>query len=288
MLDSPALRSPRPTIIFLHIGKTAGASLRRILRRQFRHREVLEFLPPLPEPGRLRREGALDAFAEIPEDRRRNARLVMGHATYGIHELIPRPSTYVTMLRDPVALVISLYRYVLRTPKHVLHHDVVARDLSLEDFVTSGLSVEVDNSQTRAIAGDTSTPFGGVDDAMLDRAKAHLEERFAVVGLTERFDESLLLMRRAFGWARVYYVATNIAPDASPPAPATVELIRERNRFDAALHAWAAERFDETIAASPGFDEELRRFRRTNRLYRPWGRLTDDLPRRVAARLPRR
>jgi hypothetical protein len=283
------LRSADPTIIFLHIGKTAGSSLRSVLRRQVRRTQVLEFRAPLPEPGRLRREGGLDAFAAIPEAERARARLVMGHAPYGLHELIPRPSTYVTMLRDPVELVVSLYRYILRTPKHILHDELRLRGLSLEEFVTSGLSLETDNSQTRAIAGDVTTPFGGCDDAMLATATAHLEERFAVVGLTERFDESLLLMGRAFGWTRLSYVAANVAPAAEKAAPSAeaVELIRTTNRLDVELYGWATERLERAIADDPAFEETLERFRRRNRRYRPWGRLTDELPRNIAKRLRR-
>jgi hypothetical protein len=280
------LRSAEPTIIFLHIGKTGGTSLRRILRRQFHRREIIEFRAPLPPPGRLRREGSLEAFARMPEDQRAAARLVMGHTTYGIHDLIPRPSTYVTMLRDPVALVTSLHRYIRRTPSHLLHDEVVRGDLSLEAFVASGISVEVDNSQTRALAGDTTTPFGACDDAMLERAKLHVKERVAVAGLTERFDESLLLMRHAFGWSRTYYVASNTAPtgDRARPSDEAITLIRERNQLDVALHSWVRGRFDAALTAIPDAEAEVDRFKRRNRLFAPWGRLTVALPRQLASR----
>jgi hypothetical protein len=274
-------------VIFLHIGKTAGSSLRRILRRQFPAREVLEFRAPLPEPGRLRREGAVAAFATIPEADRARARLIMGHTTFGLHELVPRPSTYITMLRDPVALVVSLYGHILRTERHILHDEVVSRGLSLGGFVRSGISVEADNSQTRALAGDTSTPFGGCTEAMLERAKTNVERHVAVAGLTERFDESLLLLGRTFGWTRLYYVAMNTAPRRIEPTAEEIEEIRERNRLDLDLYAWAAARFEEQLAADPSFDDRLRRFRRANRLYRPWGQLTWALPTRAAARLAR-
>jgi hypothetical protein len=283
------LASSAPTIIFLHIGKTGGLSFRSVLRRQFRRGEILEFRPPLPAEGRLRREGGLDAFAALPEAERRHARLVMGHAPYGLHELIPRPSTYVTMVRDPVKLVVSLYHYIRRTPGHVLHDRVVGADLDLGAFVTSGLSLEADNSQVRAIAGDTSTPFGGCEPEMLARATEHLEERFSVVGVTERFDESLVLTGRAFGWTRLHYLKVNVAPqsDRSPPSTAALEQIRQRNELDAALYRWAVERLDRIIADDPGFPADLDRLRRANSRYRPVGLMKEELPRRVAARIRR-
>ena len=60
------------------------------------------------------------------------------------------------MLRDPVSLAVSQYRYVLRTPGH-RHHEA-AQGMSLEEYVESGPRSEMDNSQTRAIAGDLGTP----------------------------------------------------------------------------------------------------------------------------------
>jgi hypothetical protein len=283
------LSSSAPTIIFLHIGKTGGSSLRPILRRQFRRSEVLEFRAPLPTDGRLRREGALDAFARLPEADRARARLVMGHTPYGLHELIPRPSTYVTMLRDPERLVVSLYHYIRRTPRHILHDRVVADDIGLEAFVTSGLSLETDNSQLRAITGDTVTPFGGCDEAMLEEAKRHVEERFSVAGLTERFDESVVLLGRAFGWTRLYYLKANVAPsrDRTRPSAEAIELIRRQNSLDIELYRWVADRLDERIAADPSFSDALAALRRSVARYRPVGVLTEEVPRKVVTRFRR-
>ena len=64
-----------------------------------------------------------------------------------------------TMLRDPVRLAVSQHRYVLRTPGH-RHHER-AQGMTLEEYVASGFALEMDNSQTRAIAGDIGTPYGG-------------------------------------------------------------------------------------------------------------------------------
>jgi hypothetical protein len=292
LMSTVRRRRPRgaetvPTIIFLHIGKTAGLSLRMILRRQFPASRVMDLRNPVTDRTRLRREGANSYFAALPEPERARPRLIMGHVTFGLHEHIPRPSTYVTLLRDPVSLNVSLYHYIRRTSNHVLHEQT--RDHpTLESFLRSGISLETDNSMTRAIAGDTSAPFGGCTDEMLLAAKEHLETNFSLVGFTERFDESLLLMGRAFGWSSLFYVPVNVARTQRPrePIPAsTVELIRRQNRLDVELFGWATERFDAAIAADPTFGEDLRRFRAGNRLYRPWGTLTYSWPKRAYDRV---
>jgi hypothetical protein len=289
LLDSALLSSAEPTIIFLHIGKTGGSSLRSILRRQFRRDEILEFRAPPPAEGRLRRERGLETFAALPEATRESARLVMGHAPFGVHDFIPRPSTYVTMLRDPMKLVVSLYHYIKRTPKHELHDWLTGEGLGLEAFVASGMSPETDNSQVRAIAGDTGTPFGACGPEMLETAKANLEQRFAAIGITERFDESLVLLGHTFGWKRLHYLKANVAPsrDRTPPSPEATRSIQSQNSLDIELYTWAIDRMDRQIASDPSFGDDLERLQRSVRRYRPIGILTEELPRKAIARVKR-
>ena len=209
----------------------------------------------------------------------------MGHMTYGLHEFVPRPSTYVTLLREPLALVRSQYHHVRRHPGHVLHEQAKSY-VDLASYIESGLSLEMDNSQTRAFAGDTTTPFGACTSEMLDRAKANLE-CFSVAGITERFDESLVAMIRAFGWRRVRYVTTNVDPERARRAPLTDReraLVHERNALDLALYRWALDRFERDVIAVPGFTVDLAAFRAKNRRYGPLGRLL-AAPRSSAARM---
>lgn len=274
-----------PTVIFLHIGKTGGSTLRKILRRNFSRLDVLAVrVPKRDDVLRPRREDSLSVLAAVPEQIRRRAKLVDGHMIFGAHELLPGPSTYITILRSPVALSISQFRYVQRTPGHRLHEIVSSRQMSIEDYVREGVSLEVDNSQTRVLSGDVSTPFGECSDGMLETAKRHIEQRFSVVGLTERFDESVVLLGKTFGWSRLAYVPVKVAPKkarAERVDPRTIRLLEELNRFDLELYRYAAQRFQETIAADPSFEDAFRRFHRAQALYRPWGTITYTLPRRL-------
>jgi Galactose-3-O-sulfotransferase len=280
-VSDPATDVPGRTVIFLHVGKTGGSTLQRILYRHYPASERLLVKTRPRLPGRPGREETLRAFASLPEGRRAQPSLVEGHLIYGIHELIPQPSTYITLLRDPVALSISQYRYVCRTPTHPLHAEAVGLG-SLDAYVRSGLSLETDNSQTRAISGDITTPFGGCSTDLLDRAKDHLRTSFSVAGITEAFDTSLAVLQGVFGWSRLWYAPVNAAPREAVPAPAsTRRFLEEQNRFDLELHAWAAERLREQAASDPGFEERIRRLRTLNAVYRPWARVTYHYPRRV-------
>lgn len=269
-----------PTVIFLHIGKTAGTTMRQVLRRNFRTSEVMV----IRVRGRAREE-TLHGFGELPTEVRTRPRLIMGHTIFGLHEHVPRPSTYITIVRKPSSLVLSQYRFVLRTPGHRHHEVVTSKGMSIADYIRSGLSLEMDNSQTRAISGDLSTPYGECTDAMLDRAKRNLDESFSVAGLTERFEETLILLQKTFGWSHLHYVRANVAPQGRSVEITDGErdLIDGHNRLDNALYAHVGERFEQAMRSYPSFEHDFARFKRTNALYRPWGVLTHTYPQRIAS-----
>ena len=67
----------------------------------------------------------------------------------------------------------------------------------------------------------------------LELAKRNLDD-FLLVGLTERFDESFIMLRRALGWRLPMYAARNVGRATNGSAPErpselAIELIRERN-----------------------------------------------------------
>src|SRR5437667_105406 len=67
-----------------------------------------------------------------------------------------------------------------------------------------------DNDQTRQLAGKCGIPKARTSaEEMLRIAKRNLTEHFTVVGVTEKFDRSLLLMKRCLGWGRPFYVSDN-------------------------------------------------------------------------------
>jgi hypothetical protein len=252
------VRPERPeAVIFLHIPKTGGITLRRIIERQYDRRVVHSVGDPYW------------SFYELPEAERSRIRLLQGHMPFGLHAALPGPSTYVTMLRDPIERVISEYHYLLRTPTAKFHETVTARGMSLGDVVREGLSVEFDNHQTRLLSDDPWVPFGSCSDEMLEQAKRNLGERFAVVGLLERFDESVLLMKSRLGWRRpVYYVRRNVTRGRPAPAslpPDTRALIERTHGFDVELYRYATELFEAQAASEPSFAARVARFRRLNR-----------------------
>ena len=256
---TPDAEPDAPTVLFLHIPKAGGQTLGEFVYNQCRAAETRE--DDILNAGvayltyGFLKEPNLDIPAHVlPILRRRDLRAVIGHFWFGLHEHVARPSTYITLLRNPVDRLVSLYYYTKQSEM-----------MSLEEFVRSPPFKEVDNDQTRRIAG-VDPRIGECTNETLRMAEENLRRYFAVVGTTERFDETLTLLKRRLGWTRdVLSYPRNVNPRRQPTAslsPQVIDAIRERNQLDWALWQYATRLLDEAIAAEGAeFHEELERYR---------------------------
>jgi hypothetical protein len=182
----------------------------------------------------------------------RGARLMRARVDYEFYRFLPRPPSYVTLLRDPVDRVLALYDHVGATPGHPAHERVASGRLSLHDFVCDpGFAHEVVDAQARRIAGGMLRDRSGVSDrVLLQMAQVNLGE-FAFFGIAERMPESVHLLLYTFGWAFPH----DLVPRALAPepvrreglAPATLEAIEARTRVDHALVRFAGEQFAQRL-----------------------------------------
>lgn len=254
----------RPALIFLHIPKAAGTTLYTILRREYSRQHTR-----MIDGGRV--AAAVAEFKALPLAERAQVRLLMGHMPFGLHAFLPHPARYITLLRDPVERILSHYHFILRTPHHYLHQAVAGAGMSLHDYVTSGLTTEVDNGQTRLLAEVDAASDAPLPD-MLQQAEMNLNAHFALAGLSEQFDESLCLMRRRLGWKHwPLYFKRNVTKDrpaGEQVTEATLSVIRQRNVYDSALYARVQRNFQQILAENAEIMEnDMRRFSLMNRLY---------------------
>lgn len=260
-------------MIFLHLPKTGGTTLRDVVVRQFRGQRAFRF----DGSGRERAH-----FAGLSQAERDSFPLIEGHLYYGVHSQLTRPAHYITMLRDPVERVLSYYWFVLRTPSHYAHARFTELR-TLREAIEQTRNPELDNFQVRLLSGASSigVPKGGMTRAMLEAAKANLSG-FAVVGLTERFEESLALLAVRFGWRDLVYhrfKRANNRPAAADLDPETVRLVRRANGLDAELYDHGRAIFDEQVARSGvAFDRALEALRRDQRDREAAGHATPPEP----------
>jgi len=208
-------------LVFIHINKTAGSTVRYILRSSYglRHCDV--------EPWHSAQDDPPFSSADLRRLRRVYPRLasIAGHRLTGYVDLQEEGTdfAYFTFLRDPLKLCASRFQYHVdhRKKKHLVFEEWIQQDW-------------LRNAQTQRIAGTQS-----VDDAI-----RVIGERGMFVGLTERFDESMFLLKalRARD-LNIAYSPVNVAKKDSVASTLladsrTRRLLVEANRADLALYEY--------------------------------------------------
>lgn len=219
-------------IIFLHIPKTAGTSLRNLFVDRYPARELAFMYGE--------EKAFTDSAKNFPE-----AQITYGHLKYGVHEDMNAEARYYTILRRPVDRVVSFYNHMANYPQARYYEDI-QRGLSLRDMVEGQLTPELSNHMTRIISGakgqEPST------DAGLELAISNIETHFDFVGITERLDESLMKLAELLGWQ---VLPTMPELNVTPKRQGVSELSREEedlilsvNQNDQKLYAYAVEQLE--------------------------------------------
>jgi hypothetical protein len=220
--------------IFLHIPKTAGSSIRTLLKQNYPEGKTIGFSGQ-PE--------ALNWYRARPAEFKRRHTLVHGHFAFGLHDGVAK-YTYFTLLRDPVDRHFSDYFFLKRYENHPLHDAIARGSITLDDWSTyaSGHPWYRDTS-TRLVSGEHMTR--NPDPATIEKAKYHLRTDFTFAGLSERFDESVLILAKRLGWTSVLYLTRNVSVDRTEVPMTLREKTREYLRFDYELYEFAQRAFDE-------------------------------------------
>jgi len=223
------------TSIFLHIEKTAGRSINKMLDDHFGPDLVLHLYP-----GALG-ENVFDAMLKL----RKGIKLVVGHVDFGVERIfaIDAP-TYFTFVREPVSRLWSEYAYFKRRNAEVPKSNWRQKNF-IVDECSSALDFCVSESRVRnpMVSRVCGKLFGG--DVSLDGAKSNVEQHFSFVGVTEEMSKSLKLMEGALGG--VFAEAPRL--NAAPPMPmrrgeqGEVErAMRDLDAFDFAFYDWCRSR----------------------------------------------
>jgi hypothetical protein len=210
---------------FVHIPKTAGTSFRIAVQQAFPKRVVYDYGKASPhtwEPIKSVYEGKL-GLAQVAEALLSEGVVMLGgHVAFNKYADLFEPQRVLTILREPVSRVVSEYEHTRRQ----------GFTGTLLEFANKPRNR---NLQTRLLRG------------------VALEE-FGLVGLTERYNESIELLRGLTGWD-VAALAMNRNPETKA-AKAGYELsrqdlatLRKLNRLDVKLYAEACRIFDQRWAS---------------------------------------
>lgn len=241
IMDLFRKRNGEKAVFFLHIPKCAGTTLtEEILKKRFAPKEMIIFY----EHGT---NVLIDKLKKMSKRKQEKIKCIAGHYAYGIDRYYSgRPFSYITVLRNPVDRIISHYYYARRETKHYLYEEIKKKRLTLKQYIENKLSLELNNGQTRILAGiGWGCGFGDCTREMLEQAKKNLD-LFEIVGITEEFESFLLLLRKKWGWHIPEFVNKNVSKDRLETEEIdeeTLLLIKKYNRLDIELYEYATSIF---------------------------------------------
>lgn len=236
------LANGRGPFLFMHVPKTAGSSLYSIFRTLLRPPELLKVHPDRETLVRINR---------LPKQHVMRLRVLYGHVDVQLaRQLVPLRQCF-TLLRDPVERMVSYYAFARYMDSG--RHSDLARRASITDWMDALRLPEMDNGMVRRFSGTgRGVAFGGCTRQMLERAKANLTQ-FALVGLTDRFDEFYALLAQRLRLPMRTYVAAKVnghrplVDHLDAYARASLE---QRNELDRELHCFAEQLFAQRLSRS--------------------------------------
>ncbi len=292
---------PPPVLIFFHIPKTGGVTMDRVIEHCLLDQYFNAYLE-VPDTALLVRSTAKVAkmFHQLPIERQRAVCCLIGSSfAMDVDTIFDRPSKFFTIVRHPVDRVISHFFYIRITSRMPCYPFI--KDLTLEQYLDSGIGLDHDNHQMRMLSGcpeldapwdlegrKISTP--PVERRHLEMAKRNIEERFIAAAPLEEFAALVWFFKRLYGWPfhRVLFQIHNETPNR-PKLEAVSEATRKRletlNQYDIELYGWVKARFAKQIEPlEPKFSREVRRFDMLNRAIQRISRLFPQPIRRLAVR----
>ena len=249
------------TVVFHHIPKTAGTTLNDILLRQYATGTMFYLHGDKKE--------SISRFKELSAEKKMKYRLIYGHQTIGVIDELDNPQM-LTVFRDPIDRVVSLYYFARRNKEHVMHK--LTNEHSLERFLGDGIHkewAECNNGQFHSIKRLlNSRHFDGGNGTELERLKRILEKQ-VVFGILEKFDESILLFQERLKWTHaLYYLKKNVTDRTREYPGVVTQSIVAHNALDMDLYEFAKNQFEKQIESQD--KANLLRFKLFNRYLGPF------------------
>ena len=252
--------------IHLHIPKTGGTTLRDIIQRQYQSEKIL-MIPKLDESE--------DILKEVSTSQINQLKLIQGHLKYGIHNHFHRRAKYFAIIRDPINRVLSTYYYVLSQKNNPQNLSTSNNQMTIYDYVQSGVNPFLINGQTQLISGKT----GNIDNPIIKSeelfslAKENIANDFLFLGITEMFDETILILKNMLGWHMPYYSIANRTknkPNYDAVNPTIISFIKEHNQLDIKLYNFTKTSLLNKIAEENDiFHNRINKFKKINKLLNP-------------------
>lgn len=178
---------PDNPLIFLHIPKTAGTTVRKAFFDWFGQGLLYHYYDENTNSLPLRRD-----LAAVAQQTGGRPLCIFGHFNaargLGVASYYPEVDQFITFVRDPFETAISTYFYVKSDPYRWAEPKLWILETTLRDFLSS------------EPVGDSLSPFFPVK-ITIDNYREVFSELFVHVGVTEHMERSLTEIARKLGVA---------------------------------------------------------------------------------------
>jgi hypothetical protein len=213
-------------LIFIHIPKTAGVSVKKVYRNWFSERLLFHY-----RDGQTKKKPEWYNIYQLHT--RDNPTFVYGHFNrakgFGVEQYYPEVDQFITILRDPFEMAISGYFYVRKTvpdwrlqlklPTGGLHDYLLRMHSGLLNFFPCKMT--------------------------MDNYKEVIETKFVEVGVTEHLDESIQRIAKKLG--QDYCANTieklNIAKRDQPVPYELKDSFIERHSLEFAIYNYVLDKY---------------------------------------------
>ena len=219
-------------LIFTHIPRTGGTTLRAILSKYIKSHIYID---------------SFSNFSFMNDEELNSYTFIATHCGYGIFNRINKPHKKVVILRDPIDRVVSHYYYLKNLEDNISYSSYYAKTLSLKQFVETenpAIQVGIHNAQTWHLVKDKSLYFRNrykeiSDKDLLEMAIDHLSQ-YDFVGFTDSLATILDKIGVEYGWAEVSQDLPSMRkserPDTSDISDSIQNSIRDRESLDLLLY----------------------------------------------------
>lgn len=252
-------------LIFIHIPKTAGATFRSILNKNF-PQELSFFIHDLYP------EISLDYLYKIPDAKFNRYRLIAGH---GAQYVLTKAKDFrsILFLRDPVNQIISSYYHIKKSPHNSLYNDLKKID-SISEYFRYLEDNNGFNHQTIYLSRNEDDfrqkkRFIEINENSYQNA-VRLLEKIDYVFLTEYFNESLLILKKEFSINSLHYLFHNRTKKrlSEESNPELIQKIKHAQIWDYKIYEYAKQRYlDLRNKFSGEIDQEVAQFTLKNKIY---------------------
>ena len=261
-------------LFFLHIPRTGGTTIDSILISQFAEDQVLKIYK--------QDEYVKNRFL-FKQDLHK-IKYITGHLllqNYDPPTLYDLQVRAFTFLREPVSRLISEYIFYKTWPDQHIYHYIKEQNLSFRDYLLSDVTMlkyRGKNFMTRCISGKSFT-YNKTSLSALAFAKRQLEKNFFFFGITELFNESIVLLSHKINIKNLFHEQRNKLNSSLKDkiSDEDISLAKELNQSDTALYNFAKQLFLSRIEdLGNSFREKLNKFIFLNERFKNISKLINE------------